>query len=75
MAAIKEKWADKLDLLPSKDYIKLTKSILRDEPEPQITSKYQPIASDIYKDINRADYYKKAMQKSREKAGKNLSVN
>lgn len=68
MAAIKDKWADKLDLLPSKDYIKLTKAILRDEPEPQITAKYQTIASDIYKDIgwlNRNnDYQKKHRSKS-----------
>ena len=68
MAAIKEKWADKLDLLPSKDYIKLTKSILRDEPEPQITAKYQTIASDIYEDIGRLkrdnEYQKKCRSKS-----------
>ena len=68
MAAIKEKWADKLDLLPSKDYIKLTKSILRDEPEPQITAKYQPIASDIYKDIELLKYNNERQKKYRSKS-------
>ena len=68
MAAIKERWIDKLDLLPSKDYIKLTKSILRDEPEPQITAKYQPIASDIYKDIELLKYNNERQKKYRSKS-------
>ena len=68
MSAIKEKWADKLDILPSKDYIKLTKSILRDEPEPQITAKYQPIASDIYKDIELLKYNNERQKKYRSKS-------
>ena len=68
MAAIKDKWVDKLDLLPSKDYIKLTKSILRDEPEPQITAKYQPIASDIYKDIELLKYNNERQKKYRSKS-------
>ena len=68
MAAIKEKWADKLDILPSKDYIKLTKSILRDEPEPQISEKYQTVASDIYKDIKLLKYNNERQKKYRSKS-------
>ena len=68
MAAIKDKWADKLDLLSSKDYIKLTKCILRDEPEPQISEKYQTVASDIYKDIKLLKYNNERQKKYRSKS-------
>ena len=75
MPSISNKWIDKLDMLPAKDYITLTKAILRDEPEPQITPKYQGIASDIYKDIAKANYQKNAMRKSRKKINSELTVN
>ena len=68
MPSISNKWIDKLDMLPTRDYITLTKAILRGEPEPQITPKYQGIASDIFKDIERLkrdnEYQKKHRSKS-----------
>lgn len=65
MPSISNKWIDKLDMLPAKDYITLTKAILRDEPEPQITPKYQGIASEIYGNLRERERVKNAVRKSR----------
>ena len=65
MPSISNKWIDKLDMLPARDYITLTKAILRDEPEPQITPKYQGIASEIYGNLRERERVKNAVRKSR----------
>lgn len=65
MASISNKWIDKLDMLPARDYITLTKAILRGEPEPQITPKYQGIASEIYGNLRERERVKNAVRKSR----------
>lgn len=74
MPSISNKWIDKLDMLPAKDYITLTKAILRGEPEPQITPKYQGIASDIFKDIERLKRDNEYQKKHRLKSDSNLTV-
>ncbi len=65
MPSISNKWIDKLDMLPTRDYITLTKAILRGEPEPQITPKYQGIASEIYGNLRERERVKNAVRKSR----------
>ncbi len=65
MPSISNKWIDKLDMLPARDYITLTKAILRGEPEPQITPKYQGIASEIYGNLRERERVKNAVRKSR----------
>ena len=74
MPSISNKWIDKLDMLPARDYITLTKAILRDEPEPQITPKYQPLASDIYADIGKLKRDNEYQKKHRLKSDSNLTV-
>ena len=65
---IPDRWIAKLDMLPPKDFKTLVMAILRDESEPEITLKYQPIANDIYIDIRRlkrdSEYQKKRRSKS-----------
>lgn len=67
MASISEKWFDKLDMLPAKDYITLTKAILKGEPEPKISSKFQLIATELYADMTRMDNHKNRTRRWREK--------
>jgi uncharacterized phage protein (TIGR02220 family) len=66
MGNISDRWIAQLDLLPLKDYAVLTKAILRDEGKPKLSAKYQPIADDIYKQLDRRDYLKMAKHKERE---------
>ena len=65
MASISDKWIDKLDILPAKDYITLTKAILKNEPEPKISSKFQPIATEIYGNLKERNRAKEGMRISR----------
>lgn len=69
-----DRWTPKLDMLPAKDYITLTKAILRGEPEPQITPKYQGVASDIYADIGKLKRDNEYQKKHRLKSDSNLTV-
>ena len=65
---IPDRWISKLDMLPPKDFKTLVMATLRGENEPEITAKYQPIASDIYADIGKLkrdnEYQKKHRSKS-----------
>ena len=65
---IPERWIAKLDMLPPKDFKTLMMAILKGEHEPEVSPRYQPIASDIYADIGRLkrdnEYQKKHRSKS-----------
>lgn len=64
---IPDRWLDKLDKLPAKDYKILLSAIFRGEDEPEISGKYQHIADEIYTDIIKKNYHKKVVNKSRNK--------
>ncbi|MGN0378949.1 MAG: hypothetical protein ACI4EU_05120 [Butyrivibrio sp.] len=66
---IPDRWLDKLESLPAKDYKILLSAIFRGEDEPEISAKHQHIADEIYTDVNKKNYHKKVVNKSRLKIG------
>ena len=64
---IPDRWLDKLDKLPAKDYKILLSAVFRGEDEPEISDKHQHIADEIYADIIKKNYHKKVVKKSRVK--------
>lgn len=71
---IPERWKDKLSELPPNDFKVLIMAIITESAKPDITKKYQPIADNIYDDIERMNYQKMAMRKSRKKNKERLTV-
>lgn len=71
---IPDRWISKLDMLPPKDFKTLVMATLRGENEPEITARYQPIASDIYADIGKLKRDNEYQKKHRLKSDSNLTV-
>ena len=67
MASISDRWRNELNSLSQKDYITLTKAILFDLPEPQITSENQYVADKIYAGLKKTEYNRIAKQKAKAK--------
>lgn len=72
---IPDKWKNELNSLSQKDYITLTKAILFDLPEPQISENNQYIADRIYEGFKKTEYNKIAKRKSRKSNGSQFDVN
>lgn len=72
---IPDKWKNELNSLSQKDYITLTKAILFDLPEPQISENNQYIADRIYEGFKKTEYNKIAKRKSRTSIGRQFDVN
>lgn len=72
---IPDKWKNELNSLSQKDYITLTKAILFDLPEPQISENNQYIADRIYEGFKKTEYNKIAKRKSRKSNGRQFDVN
>lgn len=64
---IPDKWKNELNSLSQKDYITLTKAILFDLPEPQISENNQYIADRIYEGFKKTEYNRIAKQKAKQK--------
>jgi hypothetical protein len=64
---IPDKWKNELNSLSQKDYITLTKAILFDLPEPQISENNQYIADRIYEGLRKTEYNRIAKQKAKQK--------
>lgn len=71
---IPDKWKNELNSLSQKDYITLTKAILFDLPEPQISENNQYIADRIYEGFKKTEYNKIAKRKSRTSIGRQFDV-
>lgn len=71
---IPDKWKNELNSLSQKDYITLTKAILFDLPEPQISENNQYIADRIYEGFKKTEYNKIAKRKSRKSNGSQFDV-
>ena len=65
---IPDKWKNELNSLSQKDYITLTKAILFDLPEPQISENNQYIADRIYEGFKKTEYNRIAKQKAKQKS-------
>lgn len=65
---IPDKWKNELNSLSQKDYITLTKAILFDLPEPQISENNQYIADRIYEGLRKTEYNRIAKQKAKQKS-------
>lgn len=65
---IPDKWKNELNSLSQKDYITLTKAILFDLPEPQISENNQYIAGRIYEGLRKTEYNRIAKQKAKQKS-------
>ena len=72
---IPDKWKNELNSLSQKDYITLTKAILFNLPEPQISENNQYIADRIYEGFKKTEYNKIAKRKSRKSNGSQTEVN
>lgn len=64
---IPDRWKNELNSLSQKDYITLTKAILFDLPEPQISENNQYIADRIYEGLRKTEYNRIAKQKAKQK--------
>ena len=65
MSSVSPKWIDILETLPSRDFCTLVKAILKDEDKPVLSLKSQPVADEIYRQLERRDYLKMAKRKQR----------
>lgn len=64
---IPDRWLDKLNNLPARDFKILLSAIFKGEDEPEISVKYQHIADEIFTEIDRMRKQKQATQKCRGK--------
>ncbi|MGN0456030.1 MAG: hypothetical protein ACI4F2_04150 [Acutalibacteraceae bacterium] len=71
---IPDRWLDKLESLPAKDYKILLSAIFRGEDEPEISAKHQHIADEIYQEINKKNRQTQATRKCRDKHYGNITV-
>ena len=74
MALISDKWKNELNSLSQKDYITLTKAILFDLPEPQISANNQYIADRIYASLKERTRAKEGMQKTRRERNNSVTL-
>ena len=74
MALISDKWKNELNSLSQKDYIALTKAILFDLPEPQISANNQYIADRIYASLKERTRAKEGMQKTRRERNNSVTL-
>ena len=71
---IPDRWLDKLDNLPARDFKILLSAIFKGEDEPEISVKYQHIADEIFTEIDRMRKQKQATQKCRGKHYGDITV-
>lgn len=71
---IPDRWLDKLDNLPARDFKILLSAIFKGEGEPEISVKYQHIADEIFTEIDRMRKQKQATQKCRGKHYGDITV-
>ena len=71
---IPDRWFDKLDNLPARDFKILLSAIFKGEDEPEISVKYQHIADEIFTEIDRMRKQKQATQKCRGKHYGDITV-
>lgn len=71
---IPDRWLDKLDNLPARDFKILLSAIFKGEGEPEISVKYQHIADEIFTEIVRMRKQKQATQKCRGKHYGDITV-
>ena len=74
MASISDKWKNELNSLSQKDYIALTKAILFDLPEPQISENNQYIADRIYRSLKERTRAKEGMKKTRNERNNSVTL-
>lgn len=71
---IPDRWLDKLDKLPAKDYKTLLSAIFRGEDEPEISVKHQHIADEIFQELNKINKQKQATRKCRDEHYSDITV-
>lgn len=71
---IPDRWLDKLDKLPAKDYKILLSAVFRGEDEPEISAKHQHIADEIFQELDKKKRQTQATRKCRDKDYGNITV-